>query len=125
MKALIVFIGWCILFVLCWPVALVALCIVLAVAGVLVGLRLATPGEYDTQLGRVSVGVSASTEGTVDAYVPLADWGVRLHPFSAPLKVRLEARTVAREQVLRAASGDGQLVTAARHDLDDGIQALA
>jgi len=25
MKALILFVGWCILFVLCWPVALVAL----------------------------------------------------------------------------------------------------
>lgn len=25
MKALILFIGWCILFVLCWPVALIAL----------------------------------------------------------------------------------------------------
>jgi hypothetical protein len=25
MKALILFVGWCILFVLCWPIALVAL----------------------------------------------------------------------------------------------------
>jgi len=25
MKALIVFVGWCVLFVLCWPVALLAL----------------------------------------------------------------------------------------------------
>jgi hypothetical protein len=25
MKALIIFVGWCILFVLCWPVALLAL----------------------------------------------------------------------------------------------------
>jgi predicted phosphodiesterase len=104
------------------PAALVALCAVLAVAGVLIALRLATPGEYDTGLGRVSVGISAHTHGTLEAYVPLADWGVRLHPFSAPLQLRVEARTVDRQQVLRAASGDRALVVAARDDLNDAIR---
>jgi hypothetical protein len=104
------------------PAALVALCAVLALAGVLVALRLATPGEYETGLGRVSVGLSANAHGTVEAYVPLADWGVRLHPFSAPVKLRVEARTVDREQVLRAASGDPALVLGARDDLQHAMR---
>ncbi|HSD76802.1 MAG TPA: metallophosphoesterase family protein [Solirubrobacteraceae bacterium] len=104
------------------PAALVALCALLALGGLLVGLRLATPGEYETALGRVSVGVTARAHGTLEAYVPLADWGVRVHPFSAPLKVHVEARTVDREQVVRAASGDGALVTTAKDDLAAAVR---
>jgi hypothetical protein len=46
MKALILFVGWCILFVLCWPVALLALilfplvwllCLPLRLIGIMMG----------------------------------------------------------------------------------------
>ena len=83
------------------PVLVVAL----ALAGVVLGLRVATPGEYDTQLGRVSVRVTPAAHGQVEAYVPLADWGVRFHAFRAPMRLHLEPRTVERDVVLRAASG--------------------
>ena len=55
------------------PVIVVAL----ALTGVALGLRVASPGEYDTQLGRVSVRVEPAAHGQVEAYIPLADWGVR------------------------------------------------
>jgi Calcineurin-like phosphoesterase superfamily domain len=79
--------------------------VVLAVVGVALGLRVASPGEYDTPLGRVSVQVEPAAHGRVEAYVPLADWGVRFHAFRAPMRLHLEPRTVDRDVVLRAANG--------------------
>src|ERR687885_2329680 len=84
------------------PVVVVAL----ALAGVVLGLRVASPGEYDTELGRVSVLVTPAAHGQVEAYVPLADWGVRFHAFRAPMRLHIEPRTVQRDVVLRAASGE-------------------
>ena len=39
------------------------LAVVLALAGIALGLRVASPGEYDTELGRVSVRVTPATHG--------------------------------------------------------------
>jgi hypothetical protein len=97
------------------------LCLALALAGLWLGVRLATPGEYETPLGRVSVGVSISSHGEVAAYVPLADWGVRTRPFSAPVDIRVEPRTLERDAALRAARGDRQLLGAAEEDLRAAI----
>src|ERR1700742_2337316 len=83
-----------------------ALIVILALTGVFVGLRIASPGEYETELGRVSVRVTPAAHGEVEAYVPRADWGVRFHAFSAPMRLHLEPRTVQRQVVLRAASGE-------------------
>jgi hypothetical protein len=93
------------------------LCLALALAGLWLGVRLATPGEYETPLGRVSVRVSIASHGEVAAYVPLADWGVRTRPFSAPVDIRVEPRTLERDAALRAARGDRQLLGAAEEDL--------
>jgi hypothetical protein len=97
------------------------LCLALALAGLWLGVRLATPGEYETPLGRVSVGVSIASHGEVAAYVPLADWGVRTRPFSAPVDIRVEPRTLERDAALRAARGDRQLLGAAEEDLRDAV----
>jgi hypothetical protein len=83
-----------------------AVTILLAIAGIALGLRIASPGEYETELGRVSVRVTPAAHGEVEAYVPLADWGVRFHAFRAPMRLHLEPRTVQRDVVLRAASGE-------------------
>ena len=101
-----------------WPLT----CLALAMAGVWLGLRIATPGEYETRLGRVSVRVEPSATGQLEAYVPLADWGVRLRPFSAPMKFHVEPRTADREVVLRAAAGESGLVTAAEADLRSAVR---
>jgi predicted phosphodiesterase len=98
-------------------------CLLLALGGVWLGLRLASPGEYETELGSVSVRVVPSEHGQLDAYVPLADWGVRVHAFSAPMRVRLEPRRIDRDAVLRAANGDRQLVSGVEHDLEDAVSA--
>jgi Calcineurin-like phosphoesterase superfamily domain len=100
------------------PVVAVAL----AVAGVFLGLRIASPGEYETELGRVSVRVTPSTHGEVEAYVPLADWGVRFHAFRAPMRLHLEPRTVQRDVVLRAASGERAPVRATEAGLRTAVR---
>ncbi|MEA2288235.1 MAG: hypothetical protein QOD55_232, partial [Solirubrobacteraceae bacterium] len=105
-------------------VALGAAVLVLALAlgGVTLGLRIASPGEYDTELGRISVRVTPATHGQVEAYVPLADWGVRARAFSAPMKLHVEPRTVERDVVLRAAGGELAPVRAAEADLRAAIR---
>jgi predicted phosphodiesterase len=100
------------------PLVIVAL----GLAGVVLGLRIATPGEYETELGRVSVHVTPATHGQVEAYVPLADWGVRFHAFRAPMRLHLEPRTVEREVVLRAASGGRAPVRATEAGLRNAVQ---
>jgi predicted phosphodiesterase len=95
--------------------ALVALA--LALAGVWLGLRTATPGEYPTELGRVSVRVTPAARGQLEAFVPLLDWGVRVPAFEAPMKLHIEPRTVDRDVVLRAASGESEPVRAAEAGL--------
>src|SRR3954452_4164882 len=101
------------------------LILVLALAGVALGLRVASPGEYDTQLGRVSIGVTPAAHGQVEAYVPLADWGVRFHAFRAPMRLHLEPRTVDRAVVVRAASGARGPVTATEADLRTAVRRSA
>jgi predicted phosphodiesterase len=100
------------------PVVIVAL----ALAGIVLGLRVASPGEYDTQLGRVSVLVTPAAHGEVEAYVPLADWGVRFHAFRAPMRLHIEPRTVDRQVALRAASGSRTPVGATEADLRTAVR---
>ena len=98
------------------------LAVVLALAGIALGLRIASPGEYDTELGRVSVRVTPATHGQVEAYIPLADWGVRFHAFRAPMRLHLEPRTVERDVVIRAASGARAPVSATEAGLRTAVQ---
>ena len=98
------------------------LAVVLALAGIALGLRIASPGEYDTELGRVSVRVTPATHGQVEAYIPLADWGVRFHAFRAPMRLHLEPRTVERDVVIRAASGARAPVSATEAGLRTAVK---
>ena len=98
------------------------LAVALALAGIALGLRVASPGEYDTELGRVSVRVTPATHGQVEAYIPLADWGVRFHAFRAPMRLHLEPRTVERDVVIRAASGARAPVSATEAGLRTAVK---
>jgi predicted phosphodiesterase len=100
----------------------IALALVIALAGVWLGLRVASPGEYETELGRVSVRVTPAAHGQVEAYVPLADWGVRARAFDAPMKLHVEPRTVDRDVVLRAAAGEDEPVRAAEAGLREAVR---
>src|SRR5829696_233828 len=77
----------------------------LALLGALTGLRLAGPIDRHTALGDIRLRIQASWHGEVDAYVPLADWGVRTNAFSAPMTVRIEPRGLDRQALIRAADG--------------------
>jgi predicted phosphodiesterase len=94
----------------------------LALGGVWLGLRVASPGEYETELGRVSVRVTPAAHGQVEAFVPLANWGVRARAFDAPMKLHLEPRTVNRDVVLRAAAGENEPVRAAEAGLRTAVR---
>lgn len=101
------------------PALAVALLVACAGAGGYVGLRLTTPVEHETAIGRVQVSVRPASRGTIDAFVPLADWGVRAYPFSAPIRLRIEPRTLDRDALLRATSGDRDLLQTAEDDASE------
>ncbi|HXV33230.1 MAG TPA: metallophosphoesterase [Gaiellaceae bacterium] len=82
--------------------AFVLLCVALALAGSVVALRAAAPASTAVTLGTVDVKVVPARSGEVDVYVPVVDWGVRAEPFSAPLAVGLEFRSLDRDAALAA-----------------------
>lgn len=95
----------------------------LAAATMVAGWRLAGPVESDTALGRVSFEVGAdSSFGRVDAYVPIADWGIRANAFDAPFELDLEIRSLDRKGALEAAGGEREAVQATRDDLEDAAR---
>jgi predicted phosphodiesterase len=105
-----------------WPVrlGLVAICVVLATAGAALALQAAPSSVDRVALGTVSTEVRPAWRGQLDAYVPLVDWGVRVHPFHAPLAIRLEFRAVDRDAAL-AALRSGSATKANLQDLEQGL----
>jgi predicted phosphodiesterase len=101
-----------------WTIRVLLVALV-AVAGLLLGLRLAGPTERDTALGVVSLRVSPSLDGKVDAFIPLANWGIRADAFRAPLVIHVEPRTIDRQAVIRAAGGEREVLAAAQRDAQD------
>jgi predicted phosphodiesterase len=95
-----------------------------AVAGVLLGMRLAGSQTYQVGLGEVRLEVEPRLSGEVDAYIPIADWGIRAHAFSAPLRLRGEVRSINRRAVLSAAGGDAAVIEHARQELDDAAASV-
>jgi predicted phosphodiesterase len=102
------------------PACLTLAALALAIAGLLLGLRLAGATAHDTALGRVSFDVEPSLSGGVEAYVPVADWGLRAPAFDGPFKLRVELRTLDRQALLDAAAGDRSQLERARADLREG-----
>jgi predicted phosphodiesterase len=90
-----------------------------SLAGVLLGMRVAGSDTYTTDLGNVRMEVEPALSGEVNAYVPIADWGLRANAFSTPVRLRAEALSVNRQAVLRAASGDSAVLSRAERQLDD------
>jgi hypothetical protein len=106
--------------------AVAASCGLLAVGGMFLGLRLATPGTYSSALGSASFQVRPATHGEVEVFIPLADWGLRAHPFSAPLALHVEPRVLNRQALIAAASGNHAVLRRTEAELSrDGRRALA
>ena len=100
-------------------------CVTLALAGIWLGLRLSTPGTYPSALGSASFQVELSSRGKVEVFIPLADWGLRAHAFSAPVTLHVEPRVLNRQALIAAASGNQALLKRTLRDLGhDGSLAL-
>ena len=98
---------------------MLAAVIALAVCGTILGLRLQRPVTVDTALGSVSVRVTPAWSGSVDAFVPLADWGIRVDAFDAPFELHVEPRRVDRRALIEAASGDRRVLRQSEQDARD------
>ena len=97
----------------------------LAVAGLVIGLRLAGPMETETGLGRASLNVAPDAGGNVDAFVPIADWGIRADTFAAPFRLEFEVRSVDRPAAVGAASGDREVLDGIEHELESAARTAA
>ena len=93
-----------------------ALVIVLALGGILVGLRAAGTTTRVTALGVISLRVEPVWHGEVEAFIPIVDWGVRAHAFSAPVRLHVEPRSADRGALLSAASGQQTVLSTAERD---------
>ena len=82
--------------------AFVIVCVALALAGSVVALSAAPPESRSVTLGTVAVDVVPARRGEVDVYVPVVDWGVRAEPYTAPVAVELEFRSLDRDAALAA-----------------------
>jgi calcineurin-like phosphoesterase family protein len=82
--------------------ALLAFCLLLSLASGLVALRAAGPEVTSFELGTVETRVEPARSGRFDLYVPIVDWGVRTHPYHAPLAVNLQFRSLDRDAALAA-----------------------
>jgi hypothetical protein len=100
-------------------------CVALALGGIWLGLWLSTPVAYPSALGSASFQVKLSSHGEVEAFIPLADWGLRAHAFSAPLTLHVEPRVLNRQALIAAASGNRAVLARTARDLShDGHLAL-
>jgi predicted phosphodiesterase len=88
----------------------------LAVGGILAGLRASGHTTRSTAIGSLQLTISPAIHGQVDAFIPIADWGVRAHAFRAPLRIHVEPRAVQRGAVINAASGNGTVLAEAERD---------
>jgi hypothetical protein len=100
-------------------------CLALALGGLWLGLRLSSPATYPSALGSASFQVQASSRGGVEVFIPLTDWGLRAHAFSAPFRLHVEPRVLNRQALIAAAQGNDQVLSRTASDLArDGRRAI-
>ncbi len=103
--------------------ALVVVAVVVAGASMILGWRIAGPVESETALGRVSFEVAADESfGEVNAYVPIADWGIQADAFDSPFELRLEIRSVDRRGALEVAGGGKDALANTRDSLESSAE---
>jgi predicted phosphodiesterase len=112
--------------------AFVIVCVALALAGGAVALRAMAPESRDVTLGTVAVDVVPARRGEVDVYVPVVDWGVRAEPYTAPVALELEFRSLDRDAALAALRSGGSadaslagLEDELREAVSDGLRRAA
>jgi len=90
-------------------------------AGVLLAVTGFSEARYTVGPAEMSVRTSLATRGTVDVYVPIVDWGIRAHPYAAPLRLSAQVVSVDRRVAFGAlgrgrADGDVRSVEAGAPD---------
>jgi predicted phosphodiesterase len=100
----------------------VAVAVLLTIAGSVLSWRLIGSHSVDTPLGTVSMEAAPSIRGEVDAFVPVANWGLRADALDAPVEFRAELRSLERDGVLRAAEGDRSVLDDSEARLRDGVR---
>jgi hypothetical protein len=93
----------------------------IALGGSVLGLRLAGAVARETALGTVSVRIAPAWHGRVDAFIPLANWGIRAAAFSGPVELHVEPRSIDRDALVRAAAGNRSVL----RDAEDDARRLA
>lgn len=106
-------------------IALLVGAALLTAIAIVVGWRLAGPVESETPLGRVSFEVVAKPFGGIDAYVPIADWGIRADAFEAPFRLDVEIRSLDRRGALSAAGGEPGALRETREELERAAERAA
>jgi len=97
--------------------AVVLLAVGLVVAGTLIGWRVGQDHLYETAIGQVSVEAEPSLHGEIEAFIPVAGWGIRADAFHAPLKLRAELRTINRQALIQASDGNTDVLAQTQDDL--------
>ncbi|HVW17891.1 MAG TPA: metallophosphoesterase [Solirubrobacteraceae bacterium] len=98
--------------------------VALVLAGCCVGGLLATwtySEPADLSVGRISLSVSPFHRGALDAYVPLADWGVRFPVILAPARLKVELQSIDRTAARRVARQGLPAVGEIRGEARDAI----
>jgi predicted phosphodiesterase len=100
---------------------LATLLIVVAALGGALGALALVDGRRTLSAGTISVGVSPGGDGALDVYVPLVDWGARFGHQRLPAQLRVEARSIDRDQVELIAQGHEVDVQDLRHEARNAI----
>ena len=103
--------------------AVCVLSALLVVGGTIAGWRIAHGVKEETAIGRVQIEVRPSLGGDVEAFIPVADWGVRANAFDAPIRLHAELRSINRAALLQAANGDPSVAQATESDLKAAARA--
>jgi predicted phosphodiesterase len=107
-----------------WRVAARALTIAAVIAATLAGGYLAIFSYSQLRslsAGEIRLSVSPGHRGALDVYVPLVDWGARFEAIRFPVRLRVDVRTVDREELPRLADGAQFNVGAVRAEARDAI----
>lgn len=76
----------------------------------------------ETAAGRVVIDVAPSLTGEVEAFIPLADWGIRSGALDVPIRVRAELESIDRHALLQVAEGDRALLALTEDQLKSGAK---
>ena len=101
-----------------------ALALLAVLAATLAGGYLALVAYHRDErlsVGEIRLSISPGHKGALDLYAPLVDWGARFESITAPVRLRVDLRTVDRGAITHVAQGHALDVHAVRAQARDAI----